>query len=399
LTTVLKKESKKDRILSSAVDIFREKGKNTTISEIGKKAGVTDSIIYHYFKNKEDLLFYSAGEQVKTLTVILNDHLANFHEPVNRLREFMWLQLHYHDKHPNYTNLTIFECRSKKLFFHHESFRYFRDWTRILKGILIEGMNTGVFRNDLFLPVVRDAIFGLLDMESIHSLAAGETKEAHPDIDDIMTLILPMICRREQKKENEWDKARRIRLTAERIFAEKGYDGTTTLDISKAAGVAEGTLYEYFKNKEDLLFSTIGNRLETHLGIFKEISTRQSPLRRLKQMIQHHFFLYLSQPGFMKVFIFEGLFNKRFYKSSARRRYCSYVSALYPVLDQGKKNGSIRPEINNRIFKNLFMGIVGHITLRWHFRQDDPNIDKFSEINEAVSLLIRAVSLKEDSED
>ncbi|MDA8404334.1 MAG: TetR/AcrR family transcriptional regulator, partial [Desulfobacteraceae bacterium] len=294
--------SKKDRILAAAVDIFRENGKKTTISEIGKRAGVTDSIIYHYFKNKEDLLYYSAGEQVKVLTGILTKHLDGFKEPVDRFREFLWLQLHYHDKHPNYTNLTIFECRSKELFFHHEAFQYFREWTYIMKGILKDGMEKGVFRSDLYIPVVRDAVFGLLDMASIHSLAANETEEAHTDIDGIMALFLPMILKKNEPCEDESDKAKRILLAAEEIFAEKGYDNATTLDISRKAGVAEGTLYEYFKNKEDLLFSTLGNRLETHSGIFREISARQSPLRRLKQMIQYHFFLYLSQPEFMKIF-------------------------------------------------------------------------------------------------
>ena len=390
-----KKDSKKDKILSAAVDIFREKGKKTTISEIGQRAGVTDSIIYHYYENKEDLLFYSAGEQVKTLTDVLKKHLEGRIDPLERLREFMYLQLHYHDKNPNYTNLTIFECRSKERFFHHEAFQYFREWTVFMRNIIEECIHNGTFREDLHIPVVRDAIFGLLDMESIHSLAANETEEAHKDMDDIMALLLPMLLKKEEKHEDESDKAGRILRAAEWIFAEKGYDNSTTLDISRRAGVAEGTLYEYFKNKEDLLFSTLGHQLSNHSAIFKEISTRQSPLWRLKQMIQHHFFIYLSQPEFMKIFIFDGIFNKRFYHSAAKKSYASYVNAFNPVLDQGKKDGSIRPEINNRVFKNLFMGIMGHMILRWYFRIDDKRIDKFFEINEAVSLLMRAVSLEE----
>ena len=382
-------------ILEAAVDIFREKGKKTTIAEIGHRAGVTDSIIYHYFKNKEDLFFYAAGEQVKALTSMLKVHIEGRVDPLERFREFMWIQLMYHDKNPNYTNLTIFECRSKERFFHHEAFRYFREWTQIMKNILKEGVDKGLFRNDLHLPVVRDAVFGLLDMESIHSLAARETEEAHRDMDDIMDLFLPMIVRKEGKVEDDSDKARRILRAAESIFAEKGYDSTTTLDISRKAGVAEGTLYEYFKNKEDLLFSTLDHRLTAHSGIFREISSRQSPLWRLKQMIQHHFFIYLSQPEFMKNFIFDGIFNKRFYRSTAKKGYASYVNSFYPVLDQGKKDGSIRLEVNNRVFKNLFMGIMGHMILRWYFRADDTGIDKFFEINEAVNLLMRAVSIGE----
>lgn len=387
--------SKKERILTVSIDTFREKGKKTTISEIGKKAGVTDSIIYHYFKNKEDLLFHAVGKQLEELIGILLGHLAPFSDPVDLLREFIWLQLHYHDKNPDYTNLTIFECRSKEGFFHHEAFDAIRQWIKLMRDILKKGIQSGVFRDDFSIPVMCDAIFGLLDMESIHSLAAQETKEAHPDIADIMSLLLPMIVRKEVQADEESDKALRILASAERIFAEKGYDNTTTLDISRMAGVAEGTLYEYYKNKEDLLYSTLGDRLSSNARVFKEISGRQSPLRRLKQMIQHHFFMYLSHPEFMKIFIFEGIFNKRFYRSTAKKNYNAYIKALYPVLDKGKKEGSIRPEVNNRVFKNLLMGLVGHMTLRWYFRKDDPSIDKFSEINEAVTLLTRAVAPEE----
>jgi TetR/AcrR family fatty acid metabolism transcriptional regulator len=385
--------TKKEKILSAAVDIFREKGKKTTIAEIGKRAGVTDSIIYHYFENKEDLLYYSAGEQVKALTEILKSHLEGRPDPLERFKEFMCLQLLYHDKNPNYTNLTIFECRSKERFFHHESFQYFRDWTVIMKKIIEECMEKGIFRKDLHVPVVRDAVFGLLDMESIHSLAAHEVEEAHTDMEDIMALLLPMLSRTEEKKDDDSDKAARILKAAEKIFAEKGYDNTTTLDISRRAGVAEGTLYEYYKNKEDILFSSLGQRLTAHSAIFREIGSRQSPLGRLRQMIRHHFFTYLSQPEFMKILIFDGIFNKRFYRSAARKSYASYVNAFNPILDQGKKDGSIRPEVNNRVFKNLFMGMMGHMILRWYFRHDDPKIDRFFELNEAVSLLMRAVSL------
>ena len=385
---------KKDRILQTAVDIFREKGKNTTISEIGKKAGVTDSIIYHYFENKEDLLFHAAGEQLKALTEILKKHLENHPDPLDRFREFMHLQLHYHDTNPNYTNLTIFECRSKERFFRHDAFGYFRNWTVFMRDILVECMENGIFRQELHVPVVRDAIFGLLDMESIHSLAAREIDEAHRDMDDIMALLLPMLTPEKKPRPDDSDKAARILAAAEGVFAEKGYDSATTLDISKRAAVAEGTLYEYFKNKEDLLFTALGRRISDHTEIFREIATKQSPLFRLKQMIQHHFFIYLRQPDFMKVFIFDGIFNKRFYRSSAKKSYDAYVSAMNPILEQGKKDGSIRPEVNNRVFRNLFMGLMSHMILRWYFRADDSRIDRFYEINEAIGLLMRAVSVQ-----
>ena len=54
--------NKRQTILDVAVSVMTLKGKDSTISEIADKAGVTDSVIYHFFKNKDDLLFFAAGE-------------------------------------------------------------------------------------------------------------------------------------------------------------------------------------------------------------------------------------------------------------------------------------------------------------------------------------------------
>jgi len=57
---------RKQEIIRAAQEIISEKGlKGSTITEIAKHAGVADSIIYHYFKNKEDLLFCAVDDQMK----------------------------------------------------------------------------------------------------------------------------------------------------------------------------------------------------------------------------------------------------------------------------------------------------------------------------------------------
>jgi TetR/AcrR family fatty acid metabolism transcriptional regulator len=384
--------SKKNLILAAAVACFSESGKATPIARIARRAGVPDSIIYHYFKNKEDLLFHAAGEQVKAMTTGLLKHLAPFEDPWDRLREFMWFQLDYHDTHPTYTNLTIFECRSKVRFFNHEAFDHFRQWARIMTGILKRGVEKGVFRPDLPVALIRDALFGLLDQASIHALTTGGGHPAHPDIPAIMHLVVPML---EAPKAfpTDPDKAQRILTAAQHMFAETGYDQTTMVDIARRAGVAEGTLYEYFRNKEDLLFSSLGNRLAAHGALMRDLE-RPSPLLLLRQMIGHHFFLYLSEPDFMKVLIFEGIFNKGFYLSTAKTAYRSYVTAFDPVLETGQAAGCIRPDIDSRVFRNLLLGLLSHMTLRWYFRADDTRIDRFSEINGAIDLLMRAVAVQ-----
>ncbi|MBU0994499.1 MAG: TetR/AcrR family transcriptional regulator [Proteobacteria bacterium] len=384
--------TKKEKILKTAVEIFCKKGKKSTIAEIGAGAEVTDSIIYHYFKNKEDLLFHAAGEQLKEMTALVIDQLKDIHDPVDKIRKFAWYQLYFHDINPHYTNLTVFECRTNKSFFDHEAFQYFRDWTRILKDIVTDGICSGVFHPSVDIPIFRDAFFGLLDMESIHSLAAFETENVQNDVDDILYLLLPVLTNYFCPKANQLTKSERILFAAETIFAEKGYDSTTMIDISLMAKVAEGTIYEYFKNKDDLLFSTLQHRIRKNNIVLSDVTSNQNPFSRLRFFIQNHLFHFIDHPEFMKIFLFDGIFNRKFYKSKAAPDFIKYVETLYPILDEGKKDGSFKPDINNRVFKNIFLGLTSHMALRWHHKTGITEPIKFQEMKKAIQMLLRAVT-------
>ena len=386
---------KRQQILKAAVAIMARKGKDATIAEIATAAQVTDSIIYHYFKNKEDLLFHSAGEHLRGGIALLREQLQGIQDPVSRLRKLIWFQLYYHDKNPHYTNFTIFECRSKKNFFSHKAFNYFRQWTRILKEIIEDGGKAGVFSADLNITVVRDAIFGLLDMENIQCMTGHHDGEAHTDLDDIMDLILPMITRTTPQSTLSNDKSRRIIAAAETVFARQGYDRARILEISRSAGVAEGTVYEYFKNKEELLYSVLHCRFQEHLASLDELFDIKTPVRKLRRFIRYHFSLYLNQPSFVKTFILNGIYNRRFYASLPYRDFRRYLDTLDAIMDGGKSSGSFNPRINNRIFKNLFIGAFSHMALRWLYVDHGTQIDKTREINAAIDLLNRAAVRQE----
>lgn len=366
------------------------KGKDATVAEIAAASGVTDSVLYHHFQNKEDLLFHAAGAYLKTGIEELKQHLHEVRDPISRLRKFIWFQLDYHDSNPQYAYFTIFECRSKKNFFHHEAFDSFRQWTRILREIFLDGIDDGLFSKDLNTFVLRDMVLGLLDVENIMFFTSRLGEKAQTDLDGILELLLPMLTSR-HKTQNE--KSHRMMSAAEALFAQKGYDKATISEISKIAGVAEGTVYEYFQNKEDLLHSVFQYRFQEHLASLDELFEIRTPLRKLRRFMRYHFSIYLNQPDFAKTFILNGIFNRRFYQTPAYADFQKYMDFLDPILDQGKREGHVRPSVNNRIFKNLFIGAFSHMALRWLFVDQNSRIDKTSEINNVIEFLERAVSV------
>jgi len=381
---------KKQHILDNAVKIMSQKGKDSTMAEIASASGITDSVIYHHFKNKEDLLCYAAGEHLKTGLKELRHQLRGIRDPISRLSKFIWFQLFYHDTNPQYANFTIFECRSKKNFFQHEVFEYFRQWTRLLREILEDGVRERLFPENLHVFVFRDMILGLIDIENIMFFTGHSNKQAQTDLDGILDLLLPILATPPCKKSG---KSKLILEAAEIMFAKKGYDKATMSEISGTANVAEGTLYDYFKNKEDLLHSVFQYRFGEHIDSLDELFEIKTPLRKLKRFMRYHFSIYLNQPSFAKTFILNGIFNRRFYQSPAYADFQKYMDTLDNILEQGKKEGQVRSSVSNRIFKNFFIGSFSHLVLRWLFLEQDSQIDKTSEINEVIELLVKAVSI------
>lgn len=100
----------KKQILNAAVKIMEQKGSEATISEIAA-AGVNDSMIYHYFKNKEDLMFHTVSVYAKSWTESFLSQIQGIQDPLNRLSKLIREQFHYHETNPYYTKYTIFFCR------------------------------------------------------------------------------------------------------------------------------------------------------------------------------------------------------------------------------------------------------------------------------------------------
>lgn len=384
---------RKQQILIAAEKIISEKGPNgSNISEIAQGAGVQDSIIYKYFKGKEDLLFTIPFERMKDVIAHLNEHLQGIRDPESRLRKMIWFHLVYNDTHRDYIRLVLLECRSNKNFYQHEAYNLIRKYAGIMLSILEDGVKRQVFRSNVNMRLIRDIIFGVLDWECLSGLAAHEIEDSVSDLEDIMTFILPMIRIQTETLDTKSDKSTKILKAAEKVFSEKGYNKGSIFDIAKMADVSEGTIYEYFKNKEDLLLTIAEQRFGEYIDALEEVFETKKPLKKLQRFIRNHFYTFLTERNFLRVFLLNIQFNRRFYSSHVYETFRHYTDALNIILEEGKKDGSIRPDVNIRVFKNLFLGAFGHMALRWLILPQEGQIDKMVEIDELVLLLLRAVA-------
>jgi len=385
--------AKINQILNAAEEIMSEKGlQDSSIAEIAKKAGVTDSLIYNYFKGKEDLLFSIPGRRMKEVLENLNEQLQGIIDPMSKLSKMIWFHLQFNDTYRGYARLLLLECRSNRNFYEHQAYGLVRQYSGIMLGILEDGVKRKLFREDLNTRLVRDMILGLLDWQNLTCLASQEIRESIEDFENILGLLLPMITAQAPSEQAELNKQGRILQAAEIVFADKGYNQATISEIAKASNVSEGSIYEYFKNKEDLLFSIPEHRFKEQIQSLEEIFTIKTPLKKLRRLIHYHFLLYLRERNFLKVFLLHIQLNQKFYESPVYETFKQYNQIVTDIVEEGKRDGSIRANINPRVFKNLFLGAFSHMALRWVILKKEGETDKMREIDEVIFLLSRAVA-------
>src|SRR3989338_5864507 len=95
----------------------------------------------------------------------------------------------------------------------------------------------------------------------------------------------------------EVDKHARIIEAATKIFSQKGYFHSKIADVAEAAGVAEGTIYLYFKSKEDLLISIFEHSMDRFIQQGKlELAQLTDPLEKLRRFVFLHLHLVHGNP-------------------------------------------------------------------------------------------------------
>ncbi len=97
------------------------------------------------------------------------------------------------------------------------------------------------------------------------------------------------------------EKQEKIIWSALELFAEFGFDATSTSKVAKKAGVSEGLIFRHFENKEGLLMAIMNQGIERATGYFNEIIKINDPAERIKQALSLPFLIDESENRFWKL--------------------------------------------------------------------------------------------------
>jgi TetR/AcrR family fatty acid metabolism transcriptional regulator len=178
------------------------------------------------------------------------------------------------------------------------------------------------------------------------------------------------------------DKRRRILEAAVRVFAEHGFFNARVADIADAAGIADGTIYLYFKNKDDLLISLFELHADRLMENLKQaMSTPEiegAPIdRKLRRCIELHLLLAQKDRALAEVFTIELRQSRKFMKEYDNPRFSEYLSLLTGLISQGQAEGLFNPELTARTVARALFGSIDEVIVAYLLgRRSRPDLSR-----------------------
>ncbi len=197
-------------------------------------------------------------------------------------------------------------------------------------------------------------------------IAGAEEADALPDEGSEVGAPARKRARSKRREGASTDKRERILKAAIRVFARKGFYSTRVSEIAKAAGVADGTIYLYFKNKDDVLISIFQDRITKLLEVLAEaISKAGSFEDRLRVVVDIQLGLLDGSRDLAEVVTVNLRQSSRLLKQFGAPLFGKYLETVARVFEEGQEQGVVRRDLNARVLARALWGALDAIALGW----------------------------------
>ena len=162
------------------------------------------------------------------------------------------------------------------------------------------------------------------------------------------------------------EKRDRILRAAVKIFSRKGFFNSKVSEIARAAEVADGTIYLYFRNKDDLLISLFEEKMgEVVADVRRRIADGRNALEKLKIFIENHMDLLEREAGLVEVLQVELRQSTKFLKDYTPVKFFEYLEIISDILEEGRREGVLRPDLNISIARRAIFGALDELSLTY----------------------------------
>lgn len=392
-------DRKRAQILESAERIFAGQGfHDTTIADISNDSGVHEASIFQYFKTKENLIVTVPERHLKETLAGITEHLQGMKGAEPKIRKLIWHQLRDLSINRDYTAILLRELRTLPAFYKSPAYEMIRMYSAFAVEAIKEGIRDQEVDDHIEVILVLEMIFGAIDSIVLRWLFFNDPYDPNVAADELCSLIKAAIWKQPPEERNHNGdepsrgelRRREIMTVAARVFGEKGYKGATIAEIAGRVGIAEASIYQYFKSKEQLLLSVLGDWfIELADELERDFSGELNPYERLLYLLRRWALDFNIREWETRVLILELYRNPKFYESPEYLNTRRFWELIRSTVQAGQKSGHFRRDFNIDYYMHLVQGAFEHEALaRMMLSKKQPTIASSEKM---IHLLLRAI--------
>jgi TetR/AcrR family fatty acid metabolism transcriptional regulator len=184
-------------------------------------------------------------------------------------------------------------------------------------------------------------------------------KSADSDFTLSMGQSMPM-------KNKNGEKYYRIINAATKVFAKKGFFHAKVSDIAKEAQVADGTIYLYFDNKDDILISLFEEQMTVVLeNMMEQLSQEEDVVRKIEKFALTHLKLIELNKNMAEIIQVELRQSTKFMKEYKNEKFLQYLNLIAEIIREGQAKGIFKNDVIPGVAKRAFFGALDEMSRFW----------------------------------
>src|SRR5437899_814867 len=177
------------------------------------------------------------------------------------------------------------------------------------------------------------------------------------------------------------DKRPIIIRAATRVFARNGYFNSKVADIARAADVADGTVYLYFKSKDEILHSIFDQNMAEAIAAGRQlISDLKDPREKLRRIAKLHLERLGADRDLAVVFQVELRGSTKFMEEFSAAGFAEYLGLLRAIFEEGQRAGVFRKELNAKVAAKIFFGALDEMATNWIISKRSYKLEPMAEV-------------------
>jgi TetR/AcrR family fatty acid metabolism transcriptional regulator len=162
------------------------------------------------------------------------------------------------------------------------------------------------------------------------------------------------------------DKPQQIVDAAIRVFARNGYYNSRVSDIAREAGIASGTIYLYFRTKEEILVTLFREKMAAFVAhLRREIAGEADPVAKIRRLVQLHFTVLEQSPALAEVVQVELRQGQKFFRGASAHEVSAYFELIGSVLEEGVAAGRFHGDLPVKVATKVLFGAMDQMATSW----------------------------------